>query len=133
MAELWPRIRSLQLAGSTDYPMTVTVENQPWYPRWRQAVQRLILARERLRDTKEGMQARTEAEREYEAAWSVARRQNEMMAYVAVRLLGHAERAHGFAIACDGAAMRLGQAEARGPWEDYARGAWNNSIGVPQK
>ena len=77
------------------------------------------------------MQARTEAEREYEAAWSVARRQNEMMAYVAVRLLGHAERAHGFAIACDGAAMRLGQAEARGPWEDYARGAWNDSDSSP--
>jgi hypothetical protein len=50
--------------------MTVTVENQPWYEDWRQAVQRLMLARERLHETKEGTQARTEAEREYESAWS---------------------------------------------------------------
>jgi hypothetical protein len=50
--------------------MATTVENQPWYPQWRQAVQRLILARERLRDTKAGTEARIEAEREYEAAWS---------------------------------------------------------------
>jgi hypothetical protein len=50
--------------------MTITVENQPWYPRWRKAVQRLILAREGLRDTKEGTPARTESEREYASAWS---------------------------------------------------------------
>jgi len=50
--------------------MTTTVENQPWYPRWRQAVQRLILAREMLRDTKEDTPARMEAETEYQAAFS---------------------------------------------------------------
>ena len=50
--------------------MATTVENQPWYPHWRQAVQRLIVAREGLRDTKEGTPAQLEAEREYEAAWS---------------------------------------------------------------
>lgn len=50
--------------------MIITVENQPWYPRWRQAVQRLILARETLRDTEEGTPARMEAEIEYQAALS---------------------------------------------------------------
>jgi hypothetical protein len=50
--------------------MAATVENQPWYPHWRQSVQRLILAREMLRDTKEGTRARTEAELEYDEAWS---------------------------------------------------------------
>lgn len=49
--------------------MTTTVENQPWYPHWRQAVQRLILAREVLGNTKEGTLARTEPEVECEAAW----------------------------------------------------------------
>jgi hypothetical protein len=50
--------------------MALTVETQPWFPEWRKAVQRLMLARERLRDTKEGTQARTEVEREYGAAWA---------------------------------------------------------------
>jgi hypothetical protein len=50
--------------------MTKTVENQPWYPKWRKAVQRLILAREALRNTKEGSSAHMEAELEYGAAWS---------------------------------------------------------------
>jgi hypothetical protein len=50
--------------------MTKTVENQPWYPKWRKAVQRLILAREALRNTKEGTSAHMEAELEYGAAWS---------------------------------------------------------------
>jgi hypothetical protein len=49
--------------------MTVTVENQPWYPKWRKAVQRLILARETLRAAKEGTSAYAEAELEYAAAW----------------------------------------------------------------
>ena len=49
--------------------MTTTVENQPWYPLWRQAVQRLILAREVRRNTKEGTLARKKAEVESEAAW----------------------------------------------------------------
>jgi hypothetical protein len=53
--------------------MPATVENQQWYPSWRKAVQRLILARETLRDTKEGTLARTEAELEYQAARSAYR------------------------------------------------------------
>ena len=50
--------------------MTVTVEKQPWYPKWRKAVRRLMLAREAFRNTKEGTPAYTEAEIEYGAAWS---------------------------------------------------------------
>jgi hypothetical protein len=50
--------------------MTVTVENQPWYPKWRKAVQRLMLAREALRNAKEGTSAYSKAESEYGAAWS---------------------------------------------------------------
>jgi hypothetical protein len=38
-----------------------TVENQPWYEDWRQAVQRLMLAREVLRNAKEGTLAHKEA------------------------------------------------------------------------
>jgi hypothetical protein len=45
-----------------------TVENQPWYEDWRKAVQRLMLAREVLRNAKEGTLARKEAEHECEAA-----------------------------------------------------------------
>jgi hypothetical protein len=50
--------------------MPLTVENQPWYPKWRKAVQRLMLARETLRKAKEGTSAYAEAELEYGAAWS---------------------------------------------------------------
>jgi hypothetical protein len=46
-----------------------TVENQPWYEARRQAVQRLMLAREVLRNAEEGTLAHQEAERECEAAW----------------------------------------------------------------
>jgi hypothetical protein len=46
-----------------------TLENQPWYEDWRQAVQRLMLAREVLRNAKEGTLAHKEAEHECEAAW----------------------------------------------------------------
>jgi hypothetical protein len=46
----------------------VTVENQPWFPKWRKAVQRLMLAREALRDAKKGTSAYTKAEIEYGAA-----------------------------------------------------------------
>ena len=50
--------------------MAATVENQPWFPKWRKAVQRLILAREALRNAEKGTPAYTEAEVEYRAAWS---------------------------------------------------------------
>jgi hypothetical protein len=63
----WHRVFWIGIESSK---MIATVENQPWYPRWRQAVQRLILARETLRDTEEGTPARIEAEIEYQAAWS---------------------------------------------------------------
>ena len=43
-------------------------EDQPWYPSWREAVERVIAARKVLDDTKEGTPEREAAEREHHAA-----------------------------------------------------------------
>jgi hypothetical protein len=51
----------------------IPVEEQPWYPAWRKAVERLIAAKEALNDTKPDMPERKAAEAEVRAAQSAYR------------------------------------------------------------
>jgi hypothetical protein len=53
--------------------MSSGFENQPWYPEWREAVQRVVAALAARENTKPGTPEREASDREYEAALAAFR------------------------------------------------------------